>query len=521
MRTAEEYVEALYKMKPNIYIGDEIVGRDDWRIQGGINIIKETYKCAHDPKYEDLCTAISHFTGNKINRFTHIHQNKEDLLKKQRMTRVLSHRVGGCIQRCMGIDALNALSVVTYECDEALRTNYYENFKNYMIEFQNKDLSASCASTDAKGDRSKRPHEQENPDAYVRIVETRDDGIIVRGAKQCITNTCYVDEIVSVPCRYLGPEDKDYAVSFAIPCDWEGVKLLARPAWVHGIKDLPEEYKTPTAELGDVETFIIFEDTFIPKERVFLNGKENPNATAYGGFLALMFAHYHRHSYTGCKPAISEILASACSLAAEYNNIEDKKHVSTKISHLVGTAELVFAAGESSAMHSEKSASGTQIPDEVLTNAGRRLAGENIYEEYKILADITGGIMATLPYLETFLNTDIGPLALKYMERNPRMDPEKGLKIIKGIETLGCSDIGGILQVAGLHGGGSPQMETIAMMGRYPIRDLKKIGSYLFGLRNRAPRFERSENPVTPRELLKRYRKAMKWKRKTNEKENC
>ena len=514
MRTVKEYKEALYAMRPNIWIGEEKVGREDWRIKGGINIIKETYACAMDPKYEDLCTAISHFTGNKINRFTHIHQSKEDLYKKQRMTRVLCHRVGGCIQRCMGIDALNALSVVTYECDQALKTDYYERFKKYMIRFQNEDLSASCASTDAKGDRSKRPHEQANPDAYVHIVENREDGIVVRGAKQCITNTPYVDEIVSVPCRYLGPEDNDYAVAFAIPADWEGVELLARPAWVHGVQDLPEDYDFPTMELGDVETMIIFDDTFIPKERVFLNGVENPNATAYGGFLALLFAHFHRHSYTGCKPAVSEILASCCSLAAEYNNIEDKKHVTTKISHLIGTAELVFAAGESSALHSEKSASGTQVPDEVLTNAGRRLAGENIYEEYKILADISGGIIATLPYLETFTKTEIGPLALKYLERNPKVSTDKALKIIKGIETLGVSDIAGVLQVAGLHGGGSPQMETIAMMGRYPMRDLKKIASYLFGLKSKPPRYERSETPVTPRELLKRYEKAMKWKMK-------
>lgn len=519
MRTVEEYKEALYKMRPNIWIGDEKVGRDDWRIRGGINIIKKTYEYAHDSKYEDLCTATSHFTGNKINRFTHIHQSKEDLMKKQRMTRVLCHHVGGCIQRCMGIDALNALSVVTYECDEAFGTNYYDRFKKFMINFQEKDLAASCASTDAKGDRSKRPHEQENPDAYVRIVESRDDGIIVRGAKQCITNAPYVDEIVSVPCRYLTPEDNDYAVSFAIPADWEGVEILARPAWVHGVQECPEEFKCPTMELGDVEAFIIFDDVFIPKERVFLNGKEYPDATAFGGFLALLFAHYHRHSYTGCKPAISEILASACSLAAEYNNVEDAKHVQTKISHLIGTAELVFAAGESSALHSEKSPSGTQIPDEVLTNAGRRLAGENIYEEYKILADITGGIMATLPYINTFTDTKFGDLGLKYMQRNPRMSAEDGVKIIKGIETLGCSDIGGVLQVAGLHGGGSPQMETIAMMGRYPQRDLKKIAKYLFGLKTRAPRFERSEEPVTPRMLLKRYRKAMKFKHKDDNEE--
>lgn len=514
MRTFEEYYEGLIKMKPNIWIGDEKVGRDDPRIRGGINIVRQTYDLANDPKFEDLCTATSHITSKKINRFCHIHQNMDDLFKKQRMTRVLCHRVGGCIQRCMGIDSLNAVSVITYECDQALGTNYYENFINYMKFFQENDLSASCASTDAKGDRLKRPSQQENPDAYLRVVETREDGIIVRGAKQCITNTPYVDEIIVVPCRLMMPDDKDYAVSFAIPADWDGVKLLARPANFHK----PKNIDIKTIEMGDVETFIIFDDVFIPNERIFLNGQADPRQTPYAGFLALMFAHYHRHSYTGCKPAVSEILASAAALVAEYNGIEKTSHARDKISHLIGTAELVFAAGESSALHSEKAPSGTQIPDEILTNAGRRLAGENIYEEYKILADLAGGLMATLPLIETFYNDEVGPLAMKYMVRNPNISPENVLKCFKGIECLGCSEIAGLLQVAGLHGGGSPQMETIAMMGRYPVEKLKDISKYLFGIKKNLKRFERSITPVTPRAMLEKFRKALIIKQKREQK---
>ena len=195
MRTYEEYVQKLYSMKPNVYIDEEKVGRNDPRLTGGMYIIKETFDRAQDPDFEDLCTTTSHLTGKKINRFCHIHQSEDDLLKKQRMTRLLCHRVGGCIQRCMGIDALNGLSVITFEMDEALGTNYYERFKKYMEYFQENDLVASCAQTDVKGDRLKRPHQQADPDLYLRVVETREDGIIVRGCKCNITNTPYADEI--------------------------------------------------------------------------------------------------------------------------------------------------------------------------------------------------------------------------------------------------------------------------------------------------------------------------------------
>ncbi|MFX0100290.1 MAG: 4-hydroxyphenylacetate 3-hydroxylase N-terminal domain-containing protein [Candidatus Hodarchaeota archaeon] len=522
MITFDEYKERLLKMKPNIWIGGEKVGRDDPRVEPGMMILRETFDRAHDKKFKDLCTATSHLTGETINRFTHIHQTVDDLYKKQRMTRVLCHRCGGCIQRCMGIDALNAVSVITYECDQALGTTYNKNFLKFLENFQKKDMAASCASTDAKGDRSKRPSQQENPDAYVRVVENRSDGIVVRGAKQCITNTPYVDEIISVPCRMLFPDDKDYCISFAIPADWDNVKLLARPAYTHIPKGVPDDMIPPTMKLGDCETFVIFDDVFIPKERIFLNASEDEKQVPYGGFLALMFAHYHRHSYTGCKPAMSEILASAAALAAEYNGIENKTHVKDKISHIIGTAELVFAAGESAALHSEKSPSGTMIPDEILTNAGRRYAGEQIYEEFKMVADIGGGLIATMPYLETFFDEEVGPLALKYMKRNPMIPEMNMVKLFKGLEVLIASDIAGLLQVAGLHGGGSPQMETIAMMGRYDVEKLKDIAKYLFGITRRLKPYERSLSPVTPRKLLKNFAislKAQKAKEESEKKE--
>ncbi|MFX1364760.1 MAG: 4-hydroxyphenylacetate 3-hydroxylase N-terminal domain-containing protein [Promethearchaeota archaeon] len=507
MRTYEEYVEDLIKMKPNVYIGDEKVGRDDYRLKGGMNIIRESFERATDPEYEDLCTATSHITGKKINRFCNIHQSEEDLLKKQKMTRLLCHRVGGCIQRCMGIDALNALSVITYEMDQALGTDHYKRFLKYMEYFQDRDLVASCAQTDAKGDRLKRPHEQEDLDQYLRVIETRDDGIIVRGCKINITNTPYADELVAVPCRFMGPEDKDYAVAFALPADWDGVKLLTRPAWIRESRNKP-----PQSQIGDAETFIIFDDVFVPNERIFLNGNSDPRQTPYAGFLALMFAHYHRHSYTGCKPAMSEVLASAAALVAEYNGIEKAAHVREKISHLVGTAELVFAAGESSAKHSEKSPSGTQIPDEILTNAGRRLAGEMIYKEYEIVADLSGGLIATLPYEETFYSEEVGDLAMKYLKRNPRVKPENIEKCFRGIENLIVSDLAGLSQVAGLHGGGSPQMETITMMTRYDVETLKNIAKYLFGIKSKLKKYERPT--VTPRKMLEKFGQAMKRKSK-------
>ncbi|MBW2096880.1 MAG: aromatic ring hydroxylase [Deltaproteobacteria bacterium] len=508
VKTFDDYLNRIRKMKRNLYMNGVKVSRDDERLEGQLRVIKETYDRAHDPKFEDLCTATSHLTGEKINRFTHIHQSIEDLLKKQLMTKVLSHAVGGCIMRCMGIDAMNALSVVTYEMDQMLGTDTFNNFTKYLRYWHDNDITANCAQTDCKGDRLKRPHEQVDPDLYLRIVESRSNGIVVRGAKIDNTVAPVGDEIVAIPTRFMTDKDSEYAVAFAIPADTDGVKLLTRPAYHFKRKHL----QAPIAEMGDAESFTIFDDVFVPRERVFMDGKGDPRQTAFAGFLALLFAHYHRHSYTGCKPAISEVLASAAALVSEYSGIEKEGHVKDKISHLIGTAELVFAAGQMSAYRAEKSASGTWIPDEVLTNAGRRLAGEEIYNEFKTVADLAGGLCATMPYEEEFFSGETGKLANKYIMRNPKITAENQHKCFRGLENMLVSDFAGVMQVAGLHGGGSPQLETIAMMSRYDLEELKGIAKYLFGIEKDVPRYERAT--VTPRKQLERYKKLYGAKRK-------
>ncbi len=241
----------------------------------------------------------------------------------------------------------------------------------------------------------------------------------------------------------------------------------------------------------------------MPRERVFLDGKADPRQTPFAGFLALLFAHYHRHSYTGCKPATSEVLASIAALVAEYNGIEKESHVREKISHIIGVAELVFAAGQLSAYRAEKSSSGTFIPDEVLTNAGRRLAGEEIYNEYRIVADLAGGLCATMPFEEEFQSKETGQLANKYLMRNPKISAENQQRCFRGIENVVASEYAGVMLVAGLHGGGSPQMETITMMARYDVESLKSIAKYLFGIEKKLPRYERPT--VTPRKMLERF----------------
>jgi len=258
--------------------------------------------------------------------------------------------------------------------------------------------------------------------------------------------------------------------------------------------------------MGDAESFTIFDDVFVSRERVFMDGKGDPRQTAFAGFLALLFAHYHRHSYTGCKPAVSEVLASAAALVAEYSGIEKEDHARDKISHLIGTAELVFAAGQMSAYRAERSESGTWIPDEVLTNAGRRLCRRGHFTmSTKLWLILLEVCVLPCPFEEEFFSKEVGELANKYIMRNPEISAENQHRCFRGLENLIVGDLAGVMQVAGLHGGGSPQMETISMMARYDTESLKSISKYLFGIEKQLPRYERQT--VTPRKQLERFRK--------------
>ena len=473
MRTSAEYRADMMKMKPNLYIGGQKVGRDDPRIAPGINVMAVTFDVAQDPKWKGVATATSSITGQEINRWAHLPQSPYDLMQKQKMIRLGAQMVGGCIQRCMGHDAITALSICTKEVDEKHGTEYHRRFMDYLKWYQENDLAAACGQTDMKGDRTKRPHEQPDPDAYVHVDEVRDDGIVVTGAKVSITMAAYADEIIVIPTRAMGPDDADYAVAFAIPGDYEGLKLITRPVWLRERKEI----NAPFCQFGVSDSVCIFDHLFIPKERVFMCRESE-----FGRRVAMLFADSHRHSYCGCKPAVSDVICGATLLAAEANNIEKVSHVREKLSQFAGGAELAFAAGVASAMYGEKTSSGTFFPDVIYANVGRRLMGESIYHEFNMLTEIAGGLSVTLPFEEEFINPETKPYMDKYIVRNAAISPEDSHRIWRFVENVAASPMSAWYQIAGVHGGGSPIMETIALNIDYDYARTKKVARYLAGL---------------------------------------
>jgi 4-hydroxyphenylacetate 3-monooxygenase/4-hydroxybutyryl-CoA dehydratase/vinylacetyl-CoA-Delta-isomerase len=365
------------------------------------------------------------------------------------------------------------MGVVSKEIDEAKGTNYHDNFIEFLKYYQANDLVGSTAQSDAKGDRKARPSQQEDPDLYLRVVDKNSKGIVVRGAKNHITMGPYVDEHLVLPTRNMTEEEGDWAVSFAIPADTDGIKIISRIVTPRGRIDL----KAPYNDYGVSDSVVVFDDVFVPWDRVFMCGEWE-----FSGRLALTFAGFHRHSYCGCKPAVTDIILGTTALVAEYNGVGNAPHIVDQLTELMILAELVYASGIAAAAKAKKTSSGIYTPEFIYSNTGRYLAGVNIYHEYDILVSIAGGLPSTLPPEEDWLNPETGPDLEKYISRKPGISSEKLHRLYRFISDYSCSAMGGWAQYAGVHGGGSPVMEKIGIRAQYDLESKKQIAKYLAGI---------------------------------------
>jgi aromatic ring hydroxylase len=473
LKTPEEYADRLRKMKPNVYAHGKQIYRDDPLLEKPIKLLKLTFRLAQDPQFQDLMVTRSHLTGEPINRFASLNLSLEDLYKQQEMKRTLCHKVGGCIQRCMATDTLNAIGVVTKEIDEARGTEYHDHFLTFLKYYQANDLVGSTSQTDAKGNRKARPHQQADPDLYLHVVKKDGKGIVVRGAKNHITMGPYVDEHLVIPTRALTEKESEWAVSFAVPADMDGVKLISRI-----VTPRPRiQLKAPYNDYGVADSVLVFDDVFVPWNRVFMCGEWE-----FAGPMALTFAGFHRHSYCGCKPALTDIIMGATALAADYSGVGKAPHIQDELTDLMVIAELVYASGIAAAARAEKTSSGIYKPKFLYSNTGRYLAGINVYREYEILASISGGLPSTIPPEEDWLNPEVGHYLEKYIRRDPGISAEKLHRLYRFISDFSCSANCGWAQYAGIHGGGSPVMEKIGIRSTYDLESKKEIVKYLAGI---------------------------------------
>ena len=420
--TPEAYEESLRKLNLVVYMFGERIKDvvDHPIIRPSMNAVAKTYELALRPEFEDIMTARSHLTGKKINRFTHIHQSIDDLVKKSKMGRLLGRETGCCFQRCVGMDALNALSIVTYNIDEKRRTKYYERFLKYLAYVQEKDLTCDGAMTDPKGDRSLPPHSQADPDLFLRIVEERKDGIVVRGAKAHQTGAVNSHEIIVMPTIAMGKEDQDYAVSFAVPGDTSGVFFIMGRQSCDTRKLEAGDMDTGNVLFGGHEALIVFDDVFVPWERVFMLREYE-----FAGQLVERFASYHRQSYA-CKVGVGDVLIGAAQTVAEYNGIQKASHVKDKIIEMNHLNETLYCGCIACASEGSKEPSGTYAVDMLLANVHKQNVTRFPYEIARLAQDIAGGLLVTCRPRRISLLPNVGKWVKKYFRARADVPTDTG-----------------------------------------------------------------------------------------------
>jgi len=394
LMTGEQYIESIRKIKPEIYMFGEKIENpvDNPILRPSLNSVRMTYDLAQDPKYADLMTVTSPFTGEKINRFTHIHQSTEDLKNKVKMQRLCGQKTAACFQRCVGMDAFNAEYSTTYECDKKYGTHYFDNFKKFMLYVQENDLTVDGAMTDPKGDRSKAPHAQADPDLYLHVVERRPDGVVVRGAKAHQTGIINSHEVIVMPTISMGPDDKDYAISFAVPLNTPGLFMIVGRQSCDTRKTEGSPIDVGNREFGGVEALTIFDNVFVPNDRIFLNGE-----TEFAGMLVERFAGYHRQSYGGCKVGVGDVLIGAAAVIADYNGCPKASHIKDKLIEMTHLNETLYCCGLACSTEGHPTEAGNYMIDLLLANVCKQNVTRFPYEICRLAEDIAGGLMVTAP----------------------------------------------------------------------------------------------------------------------------
>lgn len=481
LKTREQYIESLRKLNLKVFMFGKRVENpvDHPIIRPSLNAVAMTYEAAEGSKTDDLMTATSNLTGERVNRFTHLHRSADDLIRKVKMQRMLGQRTASCFQRCVGMDAANALYSTTFEMDKAHGTQYFGRFSDYWKYVQTNDLTVDGAMTDPKGDRSLSPGKQADPDLYLRVVERRPDGVVVRGAKCHQTGIINSHEVVVMPTIALKPEDKDYAIAFAVPTDTKGVSMIyGRQSCDTRKLEEGADIDLGNRQFGGHEALTIFDDVFVPNERIFMNGE-----TDFAGMLVERFAGYHRQSYGGCKVGVGDVLIGATALAAEYNGVAGASHIKDKLVEMVHLNETLYACGIACSCEGCRTQAGSYEIDMMLANVCKQNVTRFPYEIARLAEDIAGGLMVTLPSEKDFRDPELGPIIEKYLKGAAGTSVENRMRIFRLIEnlTLGTAAVG--YRTESMHGAGSPQAQRVVIARQSNLAGKKELAKKIAGIK--------------------------------------
>ena len=475
IRTGEQYIDSLRGRDLAVYLlGERITEPVDHPIiRPSINAVAETYDlAARDPQ---LGTAMSPYTGERINRFLHIATSADDLVMQNKMQRRLGQLTGTCFQRCVGMDAFNALHSVTWEIDASHGTGYHERFLAFVTMAQQNGYVIGGAMTDAKGDRGKAPHEQSDPDLFVHVSKRTDEGVFIRGAKAHQTGCINSHWMIVMPTMRLGERDRDFAIAGAIPVDAAGITYLyGRQSC--DTRAMDGDIDAGNARYAGQEALVIFDDVFIPNHLIFMDGEFD-----FAAMLVERFTCYHRRSYV-CKSGVGDVLIGAAATDADSDGVDKASHIRDKLVEMTHLNETIYSTGIASSYQASRMQSGVYLNDDMIANVCKHHVTKLPYEIGRLAQDLAGGLMVTAPSQRDFEHPEVGSLVRKYLKGRDDISTEDRLRILRLIEnmTMGRNAVGYLTE--SMHGAGSPQAQRIQIARQMQLDFKKSLAKTLAGI---------------------------------------
>jgi 4-hydroxybutyryl-CoA dehydratase/vinylacetyl-CoA-Delta-isomerase len=478
IRTGEDYIKSLRGRNMKVYLFGELVKEpvDHPIIRPSINALAETYDLAI--RDEGLASAKSSISGLNVSRFLHIAESAQDLVLQNKMQRKLGQNTGTCFQRCVGQDAINSLHSTTFEIDEKHGTNYHQRFLEFIKEMHKGNFVIGGAMTDPKGDRSKSPSEQADPDLFTRVVSKDEKGVYISGAKAHQTGCINSHWLIVMPTIRLTEADKDWAIVGAIPADAEGITYIYGRQSCDTRSMEEGDLDSGNAQYGGQEALIIFDNVFIPWEKVFMNGEYE-----FASMLVERFTCFHRRSYV-CKTGLGDVLIGAAATIADYNGVEKVSHIKDKLIEMTHLNETIFGLGIASSHQAQKMKSGAYLADDMLAQICKHNVTRFPYEISRLAQDIAGGLVVTAPSEQDFRHPVTGPLLEKYLVGRKGVSVENRLRILRLIEnlTMGRNAVGYLTE--SMHGAGSPQAQRIQIQRQMQVGYKKNLAKKLAGIKD-------------------------------------
>jgi 4-hydroxybutyryl-CoA dehydratase / vinylacetyl-CoA-Delta-isomerase len=462
LRTADQYMAALRDGRALYYRGrhiDDITAEPELRV--AVEHAALDYRLAADPSHHDLAVAKDPDTGEDYSAYYRIPRSTADLLARSKLIETTT-AIGGTMVTLIkeiGTDALFALQRV-------LEGEALERAQRFYRHCRENDLAVAVAQSDVKGDRSLGPAAQPDPDLYVHVVDQNDEGIVVRGAKVHTSISANADEVIVLPTRAMSPDDSDYAVAFAVPINTPGLKLYISS---YGAGDRqPFEFPL-SSQYKMLETLTVFDDVFVPWERVFACREP-----AQAGPLALTFVEYHRFTAVSYKLPLVDALVGAAIEIAEMNGVARAGHIRDKVTHLITYAETVRALLEMAAQRCRIGNRGIAYPDPMTTNIAKFTFATRYHEAIELLQDCAGGLLVTGFGDDDWNSPDIRPVLEKFfLAKSPA---EARLRMMHLISDLTARDFGGYHAVLAVHAEGSIEAEKMQILRAY---DPKRASQYV------------------------------------------